>query len=130
MKTRLLPLFISLMLLPFISHAEHGNRGQRDGQLAQHHNALQAWDAEKQAWVMPVAFWYNYADRNGGLTWGRGADYPPYDEVNEHDTFMVETKAGPCLMEFFHSRWRRANDVRRWDLKFTDYAGCPHVFDE
>ncbi|MDD9891912.1 MAG: hypothetical protein OXT49_00155, partial [Gammaproteobacteria bacterium] len=59
MKTRLLPLFISLMLLPFISHAEHGNRGQRDGQLAQQHNALQAWDAEIPAWVMPVPCWDN-----------------------------------------------------------------------
>jgi len=32
-------------------------------------------------------------------------------------------------MEFIHERWRRANDVRRWDDAFNDYAGCPHVFD-
>jgi hypothetical protein len=32
-------------------------------------------------------------------------------------------------MALFHSRWRRANDVRRWDPKFNDYAGCPEVFE-
>jgi hypothetical protein len=104
--------------------------GQRDGELRQHMNQLQAWDAEQQQWLMPVEFWQQYAARRGGLSWGRGAIYPPYGEVKEHDTFMVETTAGPCLMEFFHGRWRRANDVRRWDTKFTHYAGCPHVFDE
>ena len=42
---------------------------------------------------------------------------------------MVEVKSGLCLMEFFHTRWRRANDVRRWDDRFNEYAGCAKVFD-
>jgi hypothetical protein len=32
-------------------------------------------------------------------------------------------------MQFFHQRWRRANDVQRWNDRFNDYAGCAHVFD-
>lgn len=31
-------------------------------------------------------------------------------------------------MEFFHNRWRRANDVRRWDPLFNEHGGCPDVF--
>ena len=42
---------------------------------------------------------------------------------------MVELAQGPCLMEFFHSRWRRANDVRRWDESHNEFGGCPYVFD-
>ncbi|MBY5991006.1 hypothetical protein [Ferrimonas balearica] len=91
--------------------------------------ALEAWDAERGQWGGLEAFWLAYAERRGGLTWGRGSDYPPYDQVKEGDTFMVELSQGPCLMEFFHQRWRRANDVRRWDDAFNDYAGCPRVFD-
>ncbi|MDX1406343.1 MAG: hypothetical protein R3192_17540, partial [Woeseiaceae bacterium] len=65
----------------------------------------------------------------GGLTWGRRTDYPPYDQVDELDTMIIELESGPCLMEFFHTRWRRANDVRRWDAAFNEYGGCPNVFD-
>lgn len=88
-----------------------------------------AWDAGEQQWVSLEQFWLNYADRRGGLTWGRGDSYPPYARVSELDTFLVETAHGPCLMEFFHTRWRRANDVRRWDPAFNETGGCPHVFD-
>ncbi len=87
-----------------------------------------AWDAVASAWVTPEQFWLNYAESRGGLTWGRGRDYPRYEDVSEGDLFMVEVDSGPCLMEFFHSRWRRANDVRRWDPKFNEYGGCPDVF--
>ncbi|MBY5979190.1 hypothetical protein [Ferrimonas balearica] len=90
---------------------------------------LEAWDAEAGQWLSPEQFWLAYAARNGGLTWGRGSDYPPYGEVKEGDTFMVELDSGPCLMEFFHKRWRRANDVRRWDTAFSDIGGCAKVFD-
>ena len=90
---------------------------------------LEAWDAENEEWVDVVSFWERYADRRGGLTWGRRTDYPPYADVKELDTMIIELDSGPCLMEFFHTRWRRANDVRRWDPAFNDYAGCPHVFD-
>ena len=68
------------------------------------------------------------AGRRGGLTWGSGTEYPPYAEVSELDTFLVQVDEGTCLMEFFHERWRRANDVRRWDDAFNNYGGCPHVF--
>ncbi|MEE4190580.1 MAG: hypothetical protein V2I66_03330 [Halieaceae bacterium] len=87
-----------------------------------------AWDGDAGEWVSPEQFWLNYANTRGGLTWGRGRDYPPYEKVKEGDLFMVEVASGPCLMEFFHSRWRRANDVRRWDPAFNDYGGCPDVF--
>lgn len=90
---------------------------------------LQAWDATANNWVTLEQFWLNFAKREGGLTWGRSATYPEYDKVNEFDTFMVETAKGPCLMQFFHSRWRRANDVQRWDEAFNEYKGCPYVFD-
>lgn len=75
------------------------------------------------------AFWLEYAQANGGITWGRSAQYPEYDKVQEGDTFMVELSQGPCLMEFFHQRWRRANDVRRWHPSINEYGGCPYVFD-
>ena len=94
-----------------------------------HGGGFDVYDAELDRWVEPTRFWLNYAERRGGLTWGRGAAYPPYGEVKEFDTFLVELDQGPCLMEFFHTRWRRANDVRRWNDRFNDYGGCPHVFD-
>lgn len=75
------------------------------------------------------SFWLSYAESKGGLTWGRTSEYPDYDQVKEGDTLMVELKQGPCLMEFFHGRWRRANDVRRWDDSINSFGGCPHVFD-
>ncbi len=90
---------------------------------------FEVYDAELGQWVEPVEFWLNYAERRGGLTWGRGSEYPPYREIKEFDTFMVELEQGPCLMQFFHTRWRRANDVRRWNDRFNAYGGCAHVFD-
>lgn len=74
-------------------------------------------------------FWSDYATSKGGLTWGESDTYPEYNKVKEGDTFLVQLKQGPCLMEFFHNRWRRANDVRRWDDSMNTYGGCPHVFD-
>jgi len=103
--------------------------GNRDGELMEHTDRLLAWDSERNQWVSPEQFWLQYAQRRGGLSWPRSQQYPPYREVKEFDTFLVETAHGPCLMEFFHNRWRRANDVRRWDQRFNDYGGCPRVFD-
>ena len=100
-----------------------------DGKVTTYEGQTKAWDDHKKSWVSVEQIWLNYADRRGGLTWGRGTDYPPYEQVKEFDTFLVEAQNGPCLMEFFHSRWRRANDVRRWDEQFNQYAGCPYVFD-
>ena len=102
--------------------ADGATRSSADG-------GFEAWDAPAGQWVAPLAFWESYARRRGGLTWGRGSEYPPYAGVKEHDTFLVLVKPGPCLMEFFHGRWRRANDVRRWDPLFNEYGGCAQVFD-
>jgi hypothetical protein len=33
-------------------------------------------------------------------------------------------------MQFHHEKWRRAQDVNRWDDKFNLYGGCPYVFDD
>jgi hypothetical protein len=74
-------------------------------------------------------FWQQYTDSKGGITWPQSATYPDYEKVSEGDTFLVQLKQGPCLMEFFHSRWRRANEVRRWDDSIDSYGGCPYVFD-
>lgn len=102
----------------------------RDGQVRTAASGdLQAWDIQASEWVALDDFWVRYADRRGGLTWGRRADLPPYDQTKELDTMIIEVKGGPCLMEFFHTRWRRANDVRRWDTAFNKYGGCPNVFD-
>ncbi len=75
------------------------------------------------------SFWQGYADSKGGLTWGMSTEYPEYDKVSEGDTLLILLPQGPCLMEFFHSRWRRANDVRRWHPSVNEFGGCPYVFD-
>lgn len=101
----------------------------RDGQMQLlEDGSLRAWDAGQGTWVEPLQFWLNFAERRGGLTWGRRADYPPYDDVDEYDLLLIELDSGPCLMEFFHRRWRRAQDVRRWDERFNGYGGCADVF--
>ena len=89
----------------------------------------EVYDETVSAYVTPMEFWRNYAAANGGLTWGESDQYPNYDDVNEFDLFLVQTAQGPCLMEFFHSRWRRAQDVRRWNPEFNTVLGCPYVFD-
>ncbi|WP_299772665.1 hypothetical protein [uncultured Pseudoteredinibacter sp.] len=84
-----------------------------------------SWDGEENVEL----FWQRYLTSKGGITWERSSEYPDYDKVKEGDTFMVELKQGPCLMEFFHGRWRRANDVWRWGESMNEYAACPYVFD-
>ncbi len=101
----------------------------RDGEVRSDNGQARAYDAPGDEWVGLETFWLRYAERRGGLTFGRRSDYPPYAGVNELDTLLIELDSGPCLMEFFHRRWRRANDVRRWDPAFNRYGGCPHVFD-
>lgn len=73
--------------------------------------------------------WMNYAKSKGGITWGMSKEYPEYEKVKEGDTLLIQLEQGPCLMEFFHNRWRRANDVRRWGESVNAYGGCPHVFE-
>jgi len=101
----------------------------QDGEIRQYHGELQAWDLEQKRWLSPEGFWKAFALRKGGLTWGESRDYPDYAEVKEHDTLLLELDSGKCLMEFFHGRWRRANDVWRWDNAFNRYGACAKVFD-
>ena len=113
-----------------ISNAIGQSEELTDGEVRTVANGgFEAWDLQNTEWVDLETFWIRYTDRRGGLTWGRRTDYPPYEQVNELDTMIIEVESGPCLMEFFHTRWRRANDVRRWDAAFNEYAGCPNVFD-
>ncbi len=74
-------------------------------------------------------FWERYIRQKGGLTWSQSFEYPDYETVAEGDTFMVQLEQGVCLMEFFHGRWRRANDVWRWGDAMNEYGACPYVFD-
>lgn len=100
-----------------------------NGQVRGAGAAAEIYSEAAGAWVSPEAFWLAVAKQTRGRFWGRRADYPPYADVDEHDTLLVELEQGSCLMYFFHSRWRRAQDVRRWDAKQNGLAGCPHVFD-
>jgi hypothetical protein len=90
---------------------------------------FEVFDAVRGEWLAPEAFWSAFAARSGGRDWGRGADYPPYAEVGEFDTFLVEIDGETCLMQFFHARWRLANDVQRWNQRLNDYGACPRVFE-
>ena len=103
--------------------------GYYHGEVVVKENIQQAWDNQDKKLLSLEEFWRTYAKRNGGLTWGQSKTYPPYNDVKENDLLMAEVESGLCLMEFFHDRWRRANDVRRWDSSFNDYAGCAKVFD-
>jgi hypothetical protein len=105
--------------------------GSHDGEVRKTANSsLESWDSQTSEWISLDEFWERYAARRGGITWGKRTAYPAYERVRELDTLMIELESGQCLMEFFHTRWRRANDVRRWDDAFNEYAGCPYVFDQ
>ena len=122
-------LLISLLAASCACWAQQIAPGSRDGEVrALADGGFLAWDAGTDAWLEPEAFWSNFADRGRGKRWPDGDSYPPYSEVSEHDAFLVMTEQGPCLMYFFHTRWRRANDVWRWGPEFNRYGGCPHVF--
>lgn len=128
MNIRAIVLFATLALS--CSSASDETETLKDGQVRKiTDGVIEAWDAENEQWLSPEAFWDRYAARRGGLTWGRRITFPPYEQVKELDTLIIKLKSGPCLMEFFHTRWRRANDVRRWDTLFNEFGSCPHVFD-
>ncbi|PHS18904.1 MAG: hypothetical protein COA86_06970 [Kangiella sp.] len=119
-------LCISLFLIHPVPQAEESTI---NGKVKIENQNYFAWQAESNRWISLEDFWLAFVDKNNGLTWEASAKYPPYKQVKEFDTFMAITIKGNCLMEFYHTRWRRANDVRRWDDQFNDYAGCPFVFD-
>ena len=116
-----------LIVLTTVSHQTHAMENIRDGQVNK--NKSEAFDAQTKQWLSLSDFWRSYANRTGGLTYGVTKEYPPYNQTKEHDTLIIVTNKGECMMEFFHRRWRRANDVRRWDPAFNDFSGCPYVFD-
>ncbi len=87
------------------------------------------WSKNSNKWLDIESFWIEYANTKGGLTWGKSTRYPEYSKVKENETLIIQLEEGSCLMEFFHKRWRRANDVRRWNEKLNSIAGCPNVFD-
>ena len=121
---------LPLMLLAAMLTATAQEPASRDGQVRPlADGGFVAWDAVEGEWLAPLEFWRNFAARARGRAWPSGTDYPPYDLVSEHDTFLVQTADGPCLMYFFHTRWRRANDVWRWGDAFNRYGGCGTVFD-
>lgn len=118
-----------LMLSTVLACMSTAATAATNGELRQSASgASEAWEAASQTWVSVETFWERFAVAEGGLTWGRSSTYPPFEKVKEHDLFLVELEQGTCLMEFFHNRWRRANDVRRWDDKMNAVAGCAHVF--
>jgi hypothetical protein len=98
-----------------------------DGQFKDDGSA-QVWQTQTSSWVTPEQFWQNYVTQKVGRTWPSSKEYPPYSKVRERDTFLVQVDSGTCLMEFFHERWRRANDVVRWDDRFNEHSGCADVF--
>ena len=104
-------------------------QAERNGEIKVVEGERQVYLADESIWVTPESFWQSYSESSSGKHWGSSETYPPYNDVNEFDTFTVEIGSGTCLMEFFHSRWRRANDVRRWDPQFNEHSACPVVFD-
>lgn len=117
------------LLLGLAAHAHAASTVPADGAARDAGAGFEVFDAAGGGWLSPDAFWDAYAARAGGRHWGRGADYPPYAEVSELDTFLVEIDGAVCLMQFFHQRWRLANDVRRWNDRFNGHGACPRVFD-
>lgn len=128
MKENFIVLAVVLLLGLAAAFAEVA--GNKDGEVRRIAGSEQrAWDAEAAEWVSLDLFWERYAARRGGFTWGKRKDYPPYADVSELDTLVIQLDSGSCMMMFFHTRWRRANDVRRWDDAFNDFSACPDVFD-
>jgi len=121
----LLALIPAMFMLSLPSQAQTAG----DGQVRQSDAGVEVWSEADSMWVKPEVFWESYARESNGKYWGRSVDYPPYNDVSEHDTLMIQNEDGACLMYFFHSRWRRAQDVRRWDPAQNQIGGCPRVFE-
>ena len=120
----------SVVFTSVLSLAVKGQEaGGFDGEVRFPAEKAEIWQAETRRWLDAESWWLEFASGHRGKFWGKSAEYPPYAQVNEHDTFLVVTEQGACLMYFFHERWRRAQDVRRWDPRMNEILGCPHVFD-
>lgn len=101
---------------------------EEHGEVSLINNQEVAWDKDSKTWLSMEAFWRNYANKSDGFIWKDSRTFPQYSKVKEFDLFMAINDEGICLMEFFHTRWRRANDVRRWDDKFNEYGACSTIF--
>ena len=100
------------------------------GQIKVSGDWVLAWSPGMEQWVPLEAFWWQFVEANErGKHWGEGMKYPSFEDVKERDTFLEITEQGSCLMYFYHGRWRRAQDVWRWDTRQNEVLGCPHVFD-
>lgn len=123
MKT-LIVLFLCMVTIAVQAQApKHGSVGENSA------GKFQVWNGNRSEWSDIEPFWISFAKSNEAKFWGQTETYPNYDDVKEFDTVLIQIKEGVCLMQFFHSRWRRANDVQRWHDIFNEYAGCPYVFD-
>lgn len=120
---------LKVLLLSMIFSFSLNAMDYSHGEVVKKNNIQMAWDEIDKKFLSLEEFWRAYAKRNGGLTWGESSTYPAYDNVNEFDLFMVKIDGQICLMEFYHERWRRANDVRRWDDAFNEHSACSKVFD-
>lgn len=121
-------LIMLLSALVFIDDADAQRGGFRHGQThADQRHGFVVWDNRVRRWVSPRRFWRNYAKRKGDRYWGQRKFYPNIKFVKEHDVVTIITPGGSCLMEYYHGRWRRANDVWRWNRRFNSYGGCTNV---
>ena len=117
-------IFIICLMVTSVQAAEHDHGFVSKSSTGQ----PQAWHANKSEWLSIDSFWQDFAKNNNTKSWPISETYPNYADVSELDTFTVKLEEGTCLMQFYHSRWRRANDVQRWDDAFNDYSACPYVF--
>ena len=128
MKVILINVLIVLALSFCVSDADAQRGGFRHGQTHQsERHGFVVWDNRVKRWVSPRRFWNNYAKRKGDRYWGQRRFYPSSRFVKEHDLITINTSNGSCLMEYYHGRWRRANDVWRWNRRFNQYSGCSNV---
>jgi hypothetical protein len=122
---RVLFIFILCFVVSNIQAEEHDHGFVNESPSGK----LLVWNNTENEWNSIELFWKNFIETNKATSWGWTDEYPNYNDVNEFDTLVITLKEGPCLMQFYHSRWRRANDVQRWDDAFNEYGGCPYVFD-
>lgn len=85
---------VVLLLMTASAAASAGPEPDHGTMRKDESGGYQAWDHSRSAWVSPEQFWLNFADGRGGVRWGRGAEYPPYAQVQEHDLFMVGSGHG------------------------------------
>lgn len=126
-KTLILSLVVSSFSLAS-ALAQSQLEQKQHGEITVESGVTMAWNQHQNKLQGPLEFWQSHAKLIGSTYWGESTVYPNYDDVKEHDTFLVRVPSGVCLMEFFHQRWRRANDVRRWDDKFNEIEACADVF--